>query len=230
MSKKGKDAAGFNTPFARSLRTLGPKAAPERAPVRKIAPPKAPAPPADDAQAFFHAMHGVRPIKAEPSRVEPRKKETTSIPDDDELAMFELESLVRGEGDFRLYDSDELQWGMAPGASHELLRRLQAGAFAYRRHLDLHGLTAIEARQALVEFVVGARRGNERCVLVITGRGKGSPDGIAVLRDILPRWLSRAPLCTHVIAFCSAVPADGGPGAFYILLRRAGVRPFGKAL
>ena len=79
-----------------------------------------------------------------------------------------------------------------------------------------------QSLKELLRFIGGSRRGGEGCVLVVTGRGKRSPNGLSVLREALPRWLSRAPLNSHVLAFCTARRVDGGPGAFYVLLRRAG--------
>ncbi len=140
---------------------------------------------------------------------------------------MELESFVRGTSPFDLTESEEFQSGTAPGVTDELLHNLKNGEFAFRRHLDLHGMSREEAHAALNEFVVASRRDGERCVLVITGRGKGSPDGVSVLKETLPRWLSRAPARAHVLAFCTALGVHGGPGAFYVLLRRQGVRPFG---
>jgi DNA-nicking Smr family endonuclease len=112
--------------------------------------------------------------------------------------------------------------------SREILDRLRAGQFSFRRHIDLHGLSREEAKAEVIRFVASSRRAGERCVLVVTGRGRSSPHGIPVIRQALPRWLSRAPSSAHVLAFCNARGVDGGPGAFYVLLRRPGVRPFGS--
>ena len=140
---------------------------------------------------------------------------------------LELQSLVEGKGTFEIIDSEEALSGKAPGVSNEILERLRQGHFSFRRHIDLHGHSRDEAKEIVTRFVSEARRDGERCVLVITGRGKSSPTGISVLREALPRWLSRAPLSSHVLAFASARHVDGGAGAFYVLLRRPGVRPFG---
>ena len=226
MARKRPRIDGFNTPFV-GLPTVTPTTAalPEAQPA-----PESPPPPPSDEALFRSAMHGVAPIAADKARIEPVKRETSALADDDALALGELEALVRGEGEFRLVDTEEQRSGMAPGVSFELVERLQRGAYAFRRHLDLHGHTREEAKVALIAFVAGARRDGERCVLVVTGRGKRSPDGVAVIRDALPRWLSRSPLRAHVLAFCTARPLDGGPGAFYVLLRRPGVQPFGGAV
>ncbi len=223
MGKREK--AGFNTPFGK-LKALA-KPTPAPAPVvKKVATP----PPENipDADLFRSAMSGVARLDKQPNRIEPPKRERSALPDDEQLAVLELQSLVEGKGDFRLYtETEEEHAGIAPGVSFELLDQLRKGQFSFHRHLDLHGLVRDTAKTVVERFIQEARRDGERCVLIITGRGKTSPGGIAVLRDILPRWLSRAPLKAHVLAFATAQQVDGGPGATYVLLRRPGVWPFG---
>ncbi len=218
-----KKSQGFNSPF-HDLK-LPPKEAPPP-PVPKAAPAARVESQSDEAY-FESAMSGVAPIDHNRARVEPDKTPQRKGPDDEALALQELKSLVDGDAPFKIADSEEELSGTAPGVSHETLLALRTGDFAFRRHIDLHGLRREEAKEALVGFVTTARREGERCVLVVTGRGKGSPSGVSVLREALPRWLSRAPLRAHVLAFSTAQAVHGGPGAFYVLLRRQGVRPFG---
>jgi DNA-nicking Smr family endonuclease len=59
-----------------------------------------------------------------------------------------------------------------------------------------------------------------RCVLLIHGRGLHSGPGGPALRPALVEFLSRRPLAKHVLAFTSAPPRHGGPGALLVLLRR----------
>lgn len=220
MGRRRKAQEGFNTPFVGVTLPVSPPepapAAPERRSTEEA-----------DAEAFVSAMEDVEPISRGAGRVEPGKRTEAELPDDEQKALLELIKLVEGDGPFRLIDSEEAHAGVAPGVSYELLDKLRCGAFSYRRHLDLHGLSRVAAKPRLVDFLVEARRDGERCVLVVTGRGRGSPDGVSVLREIMPRWLSRSPLRAHVLAFSTAVQGDGGPGAYYVLLRRAGVKPYG---
>jgi DNA-nicking Smr family endonuclease len=220
VSRKKK---GFNTPFAKI--DVQPAKADEPQKPKSAPPP--PRGQEDDRRAFESAMSGVQKLGRKPERMEPEKTLEPTLPDDEALALAELESFVRGEGTFSLEDTGEIVSGRAPGVSAELLGRLEKGEYAFRRHLDLHGMHREEAHTELSRFIAGARKDGERCVLVITGRGKGSPDGVSVLRDATPRWLSRAPIVAHVLAFCTARRVDGGPGAYYVLLRRPGVAPFG---
>lgn len=148
-------------------------------------------------------------------------------PSEDDLALAELSSLCEGQGTFRTHESEEDFFGAAPGVSHTLLDNLRRGFYAVQQTIDLHGMTREQAHRALAAFISHARcREGASCVLVVTGRGRSSPAGLSVLRESLPRWLSRAPVRPHVLAYATARPVDGGPGAFYVLLRRQGMAPF----
>ena len=216
----GRRSKGFNSPFHGMKTPVRPAPSPEPEPTPRNDVG------VDDEELFARAMSGVEPL-AEHDRIEPDKQTVPPVVNDDDLALAELESLVRGEGSFSLDDSDDITSGRAPGVNRDALRRLRRGEFSFRRHLDLHGHNREDAHLELGRFIARARRDGERCVLIITGHGQHSPDGVAVLKDALPRWLSRAPIRAHVLAFCTARRVDGGPGAFYILLRRAGIRPYG---
>ena len=93
-------------------------------------------------------------------------------------------------------------------------RRLSRGDVPIDRRLDLHGHTAARAEVKLRRFIEDASYARCRCVLVITGKGAG------VLKSYLPGWLKESPLSGMVLALAEARPADGGSGAFYVLLRR----------
>ncbi len=180
-----------------------------------------------DDELFRSATAGARRLDGK-ARVEPAKKRKAALPNEDTLVREELLALVRGERPLAVVEDEDSHTGKAKDVSFALVERLKRGGFAYRRHLDLHGLTREAAHAALIDFLTSARRDGERCVLVVTGRGRRSPAGLSVLRETLPRWLARAPLAAHVLAFATARQVDGGAGATYVLLRRPGVRPFGS--
>mgnify|MGYP003584361717 FL=1 len=97
---------------------------------------------------------------------------------------------------------------------------LLSGASKVEARIDLHGLDREQAEAATDSFVGGALHAGRRVVLVICGKGHGSPGGEAVLKRWLADWLARGPRAASVLAFCSAQPKDGGTGAVYVLLRR----------
>lgn len=98
------------------------------------------------------------------------------------------------------------------------LRALRAGAIRPERTVDLHGHDRRRAEKVVKETIRQASRAGEQCVLVVFGRGRHSVDGVAVLRDEVPRWLCDPALERSVVAFAPAIPADGGRGALYVLL------------
>jgi len=105
------------------------------------------------------------------------------------------------------------------GLDKRRARRLRRGELPIDGRLDLHGMTQDAAHRALRAFLLRAQASGERCVLVITGKGRTGA-GPGVLRTMLPRWLRETPLAGAVLAWQPAQPRHGGEGAAYVLLRR----------
>lgn len=222
----------FFSPFQQLKKRAAPS--PSRAPCtpkfqtpQPDVPDDAPDTEQSDEAIFRRAMTGTKPLRPGPMRQRPDPTVERQPIHEDTLALAELEGLVKGHGSFRVHESEEVLFGLAPGVNLHLLTQLQQGHFAYQRHLDLHGHRQETARLLVQQFIATARRNAERCVLIVTGRGKNCPDGVSVLRQSLPRWLTRSPCRAHVLAFCTALSVDGGAGAFYVLLRKPGTPPFG---
>jgi DNA-nicking Smr family endonuclease len=110
--------------------------------------------------------------------------------------------------------------GVAAGIDQRTLNRLKRGLIPPETRIDLHMMTQDEAHRALVSFLAAAQAAGRRSVLVITGKGFRGPGGVGVLKANVPRWLNEEPTRARVLAFTHAVPADGGEGALYVLLRR----------
>jgi DNA-nicking Smr family endonuclease len=82
--------------------------------------------------------------------------------------------------------------------------------------LDLHGMTARQAEDAIAAFLRdAARRGLEK-VLIVHGKGNHS-GGAGVLRAVARRALESSQLAGR---FGPAARADGGTGATWVLVRR----------
>ncbi len=101
-----------------------------------------------------------------------------------------------------------------------LLRRLSRGKIPIQAQLDLHGLTAEQAGEALAHFIHHQRDIHARCLLIIHGKGLRSANRRPVLGQLVRHWLDQHPAVT---TYCQARPADGGTGAVYVLLK--GERP-----
>jgi len=120
---------------------------------------------------------------------------------------------------FERFDQGEGHAGIAPGVDRKHLRKLRSGKLAVEARIDLHGLTAREARAEVQRFVAQSWDCERRCLLIVHGRGQHS-EGEAVLKAQLPIWLAQPPAGPKILAFSTAIPRDGGFGATYVLLRR----------
>jgi DNA-nicking Smr family endonuclease len=56
--------------------------------------------------------------------------------------------------------------------------------------LDLHGLGVQAAIAATDHFLSDAREAGVAEVRIVYGKGRRSPDGRGVLREVIPRWLA----------------------------------------
>lgn len=110
----------------------------------------------------------------------------------------------------------------APG-SREVDRRtnqkLRRGQYPIDMTIDLHGDTQESAHKRLNAAIRKVSAAGGRCLLVITGKGKGG-EGQGVLRRRVPEWLQDEALAPLVLRWHNARPEDGGAGALYVLLRR----------
>jgi DNA-nicking Smr family endonuclease len=135
-------------------------------------------------------------------------------------ALAELSDLVTGVTRFDVTDTREYVEGSVVGLDPRLVRRLRRGDFAWQAHIDLHGLTAAVAREAVDRFVLDSFRDGRRCILIVHGRGLNSKGQTPVLKERLKSWLAHGRTAKLVLAFATARPCDGGAGALYVLLRR----------
>lgn len=208
-----------NNPFKSALKGVKPKKKPE--PAVKPAPPPPEMPEVDDDTLFSRAMSGVAPIRDSGRDVHkpaPPAPPVVEAPADD--VTGELKRLLNGELEFDLSHSDEYVRGAVRGLDSRNMQKLAAGSFSVEAHLDLHGMNLDQAQDSLLFFVRECYLQGKRCVLVVTGRGLGSPGGQAVLKTAVQDWLTRVPLKRVVLAFATAQPRDGGAGAMYVLLRK----------
>jgi len=168
-----------------------------------------------EAEEFRRAIGAVRPLADDrvhpaPSRPPPRLRRQALPQAVDEALMPDgLADSAPAPG--------ERQHFARPGVQQRLLRRLARGQLAPQDELDLHGMRVEEARRALAAFLAECRARSLRCVRVIPGKGFGSRAAAPVLKGHVDRWLRLRP---EVLAFCSALPRDGGTGALYVLLAR----------
>jgi DNA-nicking Smr family endonuclease len=158
--------------------------------------------------------------------VTPLKPIATHIPDPESVKPAE-----QGEGRIRArarsISSEPAAEKPLASLGRRLRQRLARGSEPLDRRIDLHGLTQVEAHEALARFLREAQAEGARTVLVVTGKGMRRGDGEAmsergVLRRLVPLWLREPSFRPYVLAIEPAHAAHGGTGAFYVRLRRPG--------
>lgn len=165
---------------------------------------------------FRDRLGGVRPITARRQHLQPPKpKPHAKFSQQDEQAA--LEESLQDDPDSALIEcGDELLFHR-PKVNRLTLRQLRRGKFAVQDEIDLHGLTAAQAKPELRGFIQQSCRSGFRCIRVVHGKGLGSGPRGPVLKSLVNHWLSR---WDEIAAFCSARPQDGGTGAVYVLLSK----------
>ena len=168
----------------------------------------------DDARLFREAVRGVRPLapSAPPPRA-PRARPHARFTRADRAAVLR-ESLEGSSADPALASGEELVFRRAQ-VQPTVLRRLRRGEYRVEREIDLHGLTAADAKHALRGFLVAALEQRVRCVRIVHGKGLRSGHRGPVLKSAVSSVLRRT---GAVLAYVSARPVDGGTGAVYVLL------------
>lgn len=221
---------GFRAKLEAEKKPL-PSAPPAPAP-RKPEPARTAASAADDDLSFHRMMAGVTPLDAggkarvpvttdvRPGAQRMKREEVQArAVAEAEQAMAHLHSIVDDAARFEVSDDGKRVEGRRVDAPADLVRSLRRGMLPIDGRLDLHGLTREQAQERLAPFLRAMRARNERCVLVIHGKGEHSP-GAGVLRGEMAAWLSQGPAREHVLAFVTARDDDGGEGAVYVALRR----------
>ncbi len=170
--------------------------------------------PEDEAELFRAATRDVRrlnPKTAAPLRPKPRARARFTRADQQEVLR---ESLLPAQDPALLETGDELCY-RRPEVPQKVLLKLRRGEYKVEAEFDLHGMTAVEARAALREFVAESVQQGRRCIRIIHGKGRGSGPRGPVLKNVVNLWLRRS---AAVNAFGSARQIDGGSGAVYVLL------------
>lgn len=184
--------------------------------------PKDKTPLSDEEKALFHqAAKDVKPLKAisdkhyfvqkPPKKINIKKAEQCPASSTEE-SNFTFTDHVGTQ----VFADDRLLY-VQSGISSGYLKKLRQGLLPIDAKLDLHGSTVEEAREILLRFMSEAKENHFRVVKIIHGRGHHTHAEPPVLKNKVNVWLRQFP---DILAFCSALPRDGGTGAVYVLLRK----------
>lgn len=169
--------------------------------------------PPEDIKLFQAAVKGVKRLRTDkmhfPKRqaVKRGKVKLVAVPQEE----FQFSDHLR-----EVVTADAKLFFARSGVQEKVLRSLRLGKIAQMSELDLHGVTVIEARTLLSHFLNDCVEQNLRCVRIVHGRGKLTLTP-PPLKNQINNWLRQYPA---VLAFCSAIPREGGVGAVYVLLKR----------
>jgi len=173
----------------------------------------------EDRRVFREAMRGVRRLHAAGPvhhATRPKRRPRATFTRADRLAVL-ADSLA----DLRqplapVIESGEEILYRGPRVSEQVFRRLRRGHYRVEAELDLHGLTAEQARRELKQFLAAALDRDVRVARIVHGKGLRSGQRGPVLRALVNDLLRRL---SAVLAFASAREVDGGSGACLVLLQ-----------
>lgn len=168
----------------------------------------------DDLWVFEEAMRDVERLddRDQPAKVVVRRQRVQrSLEEIGEPVRFHIEQWGEPPNE---------QWeAVTPGVGRQPIDRLRQGKVPLERTLDLHGMEAPAARDAVVDTLRRMWDLGERGLLIIHGRGLHSETG-PVLKESLPGWLAAPPHGQRILGFLTAPPELGGAGATLVLVRK----------
>ena len=166
-----------------------------------------------DIDAWIAEMEEVKPL--------PQPEEKPSAP----LIINEIKPSLTMGGVYNQNSFTELAVGNTDNLDKNTAEKFRKGQFKIEARIDLHGRTEKEAFAAVEDFVKNSYICGRRCVLIITGKGIKREDDAwyeakGIIREALPKWLNHPDIRPFVLSMSPALPADGGSGAMYVLLKR----------
>lgn len=165
---------------------------------------------------FAQAIGSVRPI-----HTNTRPKSVPSL----HISRRIQESFPRenGEGVYigDHFDDDAPNWFAHPSVAKRILHEMREGRRPIAARVDLHGMTRVQAQEALNAFI-------QRLAIygsvgeVVHGSGLGSAQYKPILKSMVRHWLMAHP---QVLAYTQAHPANDG-AVLVLVQRRARQHPF----
>lgn len=170
-----------------------------------------------DNDLFRRLMQDTRPLEPDIRAPEGRPKPAPQarFRRQDEGSVLQ-ESLGAGIDEVEIGAGETLSFNR-PTVGRRTMRKLARGNYSVQAEIDLHGMTAAEADDALQDFIDESLFRGHTCVRIIHGKGRGSGHRGPVLKTRVNSRLRRR---REVLAFASARQAHGGTGAVNVLLQK----------
>ncbi|CAN5402950.1 Smr/MutS family protein [soil metagenome] len=169
-----------------------------------------------DIALFRNTIGKVRPVKDDKVHLSSKQiKQTTKLPQASKSKNKTFNSPLSDQGAHDL-KSDAIQYFARPNLEPHLLKTFRTGKIPIDAALDLHGLNVEQAGTILQKFIQHSYKQRYQCVCVIHGKGIRAAATYPIMKNHVDIWLRQF---SEVLAFCSALPKDGGTGALYVLLK-----------
>ncbi len=170
----------------------------------------------EDSMLFREAVGNIKPLKTDNVVYDKPSLSSSPVRKHEDVRPA-MPALFDSEYEQNCLERGDEMFFSRPGLQKQTLRKLRRGQFQIEEELDLHGLTVELARIELSNFLADCHEQSLRCVRIIHGKGIGSESKKPVIKNKVNNWLRQR---DDVLAFCSTLPADGGTGAVYCLLKR----------
>ncbi len=168
--------------------------------------------PDDDTKLFRREMRGVKPLKpGNRARQDIARRPLQLNRNNTVVALADVFSDAMPSE-----DCPEVLEFARSGVQPDTLKKLRQGKLNIEQDIDLHGMTVADASVYLRQFLGECEAAGTRIIRIVHGKGYRSP-GAPVIKAMVNRWLRELPM---VLAFHSAVPAQGGTGAVVVLLKK----------
>ena len=154
------------------------------------------------------------------------KKSVSTLPTVPKLMPFVIGEKSEHKPKYSFPNFQTEKKKISPNMDKKNFQKLIKGKMEIEGTLDLHGLTADQAKIKLITFISQSHLLGKRLIIVITGKGKHKgfdefqrPIN-GVLRKSMPDWVNNSAISQKVLQVTPAQPKHGGDGAFYVYLRR----------
>lgn len=132
---------------------------------------------------------------------------------------FEHSAISQSGYDIGVEDEMEFRRG---GVQNALMKKLAKGELSVYEHIDLHGMTTMEAEVYMSNTIDSQRFHHMTCIRIVHGKGYNVGDTpydkpAPKLKNFTARYLVEHP---RVLAYVSCPPNRGGTGAVYVLINR----------
>ena len=103
----------------------------------------------------------------------------------------------------------------------KIIKSLEKNQINIDHTLDLHGLTQIEAKKRVKDFILNSFKNKKRNLVIITGKGN---DNKGVLKIKTPDWLKAQEISPLIIGFTIMPKSSGGEGAIFVRVKKPNAR------